>query len=228
VRHIVIQNLEWVIEYWPDLVESRLPMTTKPPRQTREINGEEKELLDAQARIDRYFRTHLAWGESPAPVDVDILQTLLDVLVLADDLAAELGPPAMCPILAPPGPGVLDARPWLRYSLARLHELPDDWCEWAWPTVERIYRRTAGALAEIYHGQTVRVICPWCKGRTAEQPTGGAHTWRVELLPNNEIGIICHGINCDPPADVVSTWLWGKPCWPITTWQRLAHHARTA
>ena len=224
MREIVVANLEWVIEYWPDLIEARLPLTTKPLRQTRTISREEKDLRDAAAHMERYFRNNLAWGESPAPVDVDILQTLLDVMVYADDLAAELGPEVLCPILAPPTLGQLDARPWLSYALARLWELPDEWSEWVWPRVERIYTRTAGALAEIYHGQVVKVVCPWCTGRTEEDPVGGAHTWKVEVLPNNQVAIICHGVNCNPPADQVGTWLWGKPCWPITTWTKLAKH----
>ncbi|MGA5764493.1 hypothetical protein [Nonomuraea bangladeshensis] len=224
MREIVTATLEWVIEYWPDLIEARMPLTTKPLQQTRTISREEKDLRDGQAAIERYWRNSLSWGESPAPLDVDVLQTILDVVVHADDLAAELGPAALCPILAPPALGQLDARPWLTYALARLLELPDEWSEWAWPTVQRVQERAARALGMIYHGQTVKVICPWCEGRTDEQPVGGVHTWRVEVLPGNQIAIVCHGTNCNPPANLVGTWLWGKPCWPITTWQRLAQH----
>lgn len=224
MREIVVANLEWVIEYWPDLIEARLPLATKPLRQTRTISKEEIVLRDAAAQIERYFRNPLSWGESPAPVDVNVLQILFDVVVHADDLAAELGPVTLCPILAPPGLGELDARPWLRYSLARLQELPEEWAEYAWPLIERIHQRAAHALAMLYHGQTVKVVCPWCQGRTDEDPVGGAHTWKVEVLPNNHVAIICHGVNCNPPAEHVGTWLWGKPCWPITTWERLAKH----
>lgn len=224
MRETVVATLEWVIEYWPDLVEARMPLTTKPLRQTRTISAEEIVLRDAQAQMERYFRNNLSWGESPAPVDVDVLQTVLDIVVYADDLAAELGPPAGCRILAPPGLGQLDARPWLHYAMARLGELPDEWAEWASPIVEKIHERTARALGMLYHGQTVKVVCPWCDGRTEENPVGGAHTWSVEVLPSNQVAIVCHGVNCNPPADVVGTWLWGKPCWPITVWERLAHH----
>lgn len=224
MREIVVANLEWVIEYWPDLVESRLPLTTKPLRQTRTFTRDEKDLRDGQAAIERHFRNSLAWGESPAPVDVDILQTLLDVVVYADDLAAELGPECMCPVLAPPGLGDLDARPWLSYALARLHELPDEWHEYAWPVVERMHERAARCLAEIYHGQTVKVFCPWCDGRTQDAPVGGAYTWQVEVLPNNQVAIVCRGVNCNPPVEHVATWLWGQPCWPITSWGKLAAH----
>lgn len=224
MRENVVETLEWVVEYWPDLVDARMPLTTRPLRQTRTISGEEKVLRDADAHIERYFRNSLSWGESPAPVDVDVLQVALDVVVLADDLAAQLGPPACCPILAPPSLGQVDARPWLRYALARLDQLGDDWSDWAWPTVQRIYERTARVLGMLYHGQTVKIVCPWCDGRTPETPVGGSHTWRVEVLPSNEVAIVCHGLNCNPPANTVGTWLWGKPCWPITTWPKLAAH----
>lgn len=228
MRENVVETLEWVVEYWPDLVDARMPLTTRPLQQTRTVSRDEQELRDGQAAIERYFRNPLAWGESPAPVDVDVLQTALDVVVLADDLAAELGPPALCPILAPPRLGQMDARPWLTYALARLTELDDEWSEWAWPIVQRIYERTARVLGMLYHGQTVKVVCPWCSGRTEDAPVGGAFTWRVEVLPGNQIAIVCHGTNCSPPDEQVGTWIWGKPCWPITVWQKLAHHVQTA
>ncbi|MBF8193268.1 hypothetical protein ITP53_47900 [Nonomuraea sp. K274] len=178
--------------------------------------------------MERYFRNNLSWGESPAPVDVDVLQTVLDIVVyaddLADDLAEQLDPATGRPILASPRLGEYDARPWLQYALACLHELPDDVVEWAWPRVQKIHERTARVLGMLYHGQTVKVVCPWCDGRAEEQPVGGAYTWKVEVLPSNQVAIVCHGVNCDPPAEHVATWLWGKPCWPITTWTRLAKH----
>jgi hypothetical protein len=219
----VIETLDWLIEYWPDLLTARLPMATPRPWQQATLSPEAKDRRDEQAQAERAERSIWALGESPAPVDVAVLQTILDGLVRADDLAAALAPPTMCPPLAAPGYGVLDARPWLTYAAARLHELPEAWHEWAEPTVQRMYEQAAKALSMLYTGQTIRVLCPWCGGSTPEQPVGGAWTWRVEVLPGNLVAIVCGGV-CEPPAREVGTWWRGQPCWPIADWGRLAKH----
>ncbi|MEU4234167.1 hypothetical protein AB0F17_58675 [Nonomuraea sp. NPDC026600] len=230
-RTTVVETLDWLIEYWPDLVEARLPMATKRPWQTpAPLDAEGRELRDAAAYLDRYFRNPLGVRESPAPLDVNVLQTILDVLVHADDLAAEL---AEWGQLAPPGVGDLDARPYLRFARARLVDEHDDlgepgpWSEWAEPIVWRMYESVARSLAMLYTGQTIRLLCPWCDGRTPETPVGGAYTWRVVTLPGNQIAIVCHGI-CEPPPREVGTWWGGQPCWPISEWERLARYVRAA
>ena len=220
-----VETLDWLIEYWPDLIEARLPMATRRPWQQAELSTEARQLRDFEARIDWATRNPLALGESPAPLDIAILQTALDVLVAADDLAAALGPECVCPILAPPGPGQLDARPWLRYAHARLDELGEAWQDWAAPKAHRMYEQVARALAMLYTGQTIRVICPWCEGRTPEQPVGGAYTWTVVTLPGDQIAIVCSGV-CEPPPRDVGTWWRGQPCWPLPDWERLAKRVR--
>ncbi|WP_113699169.1 hypothetical protein [Nonomuraea lactucae] len=233
MSHPTIETLDWLIEYWPDLLDARLPMATRRPWQTPTLDAEGKELLDAAAYLDRYFRNPLGVRESPAPLDVNVLQTVLDVLVHADDLAAELGEWSVRPLLASPGMGELDARPYLAYARARLAEEQEDlgepgpWSEWAEPIVHRVYESVARALAMLYTGQTVRVICPWCLGRTAENPIGGEYTWRIHELPGRppQIAIICHG-QCEPPQREVGTWWGGKPCWPLWDWERLAKRVR--
>lgn len=222
-----IETLDWLIEYMPDLVEARLPMATRRPWQQPELNAEQRELRDGEAMIERYFRNELAPGETPAPLDIHVLQTLLDVLVTADDLAASLAPEAMCPMLAPLGPGQLDARPWLRFARARLLDLGESWQAWTAGKVARMYEAVARCLAMLYTGQTIRVICPWCLGRTAEQPIGGVYTWQVVVLPGDQVAIICSGI-CEPPQRQVGTWWGGQPCWPISDWERLAKHVRSS
>ncbi|GGS88375.1 hypothetical protein ACFFV7_51040 [Nonomuraea spiralis] len=229
----VVETLAWLIEYWPDLVEARLPMATRRPQHAGELGEQARAERDVQARLERVERSVLGLGESPAPVDVTVLSTILDVLVRADDLAAELTEPTIAPVLAPPGPGQLDARPYLARAraclLAELHDLdePGPWYALAEPTVHRMYEQVAKALAMLYTGQVVRVTCPWCHGVTPEHPAGGAHTWRVHELPGGQIAIVCHGA-CEPPAREVGTWWGGAPCWPISEWPRLAKLVRAS
>lgn len=228
MTHPVVETLDWLIEYWPDLLEARLPLATRRPWRQPHLTPAAREERDRQAAEERAERNPLAIGESPAPVDVNVLQVALDVLVRADDLAAELGIVTMCPILPPLAYGDLDARPYLRYAAARITE--DDsgaLAEWAAPTVQLMYEQVAKALAMLYTGQTVRVVCPWCRGVTPETPAGGAHTWRVVELPSvpPQIAIMCTGI-CEPSAKEVGTWWGSQPCWPISEWPKLAKRAR--
>ncbi|MFD1940521.1 hypothetical protein ACFSKW_54600, partial [Nonomuraea mangrovi] len=173
----------------------------------------------------------LGLAESPAPVDINVLQTALDVLVRADDLAAELGEWSIEPSPLPPELGELDARPWFRYTRAVLINEhvdlgePGPWHDHATPIVHGMYEQVAQALAMLYTGQVVRVICPWCDGRTITQPAGGAYTWKIHELPGGQIAIVCHGL-CEPPEREVGTWWRGIPCWPISDWERLAKRVR--
>ncbi|MFF0860916.1 hypothetical protein ACFYUV_04085 [Nonomuraea sp. NPDC003560] len=226
-EHAAIESLNWLIEYWPDLLEARLPLATRRPWQTPTLSPEAQEQRDAEARLDRYFRNPLALGESAAPLDVAVLQTALDLIVQADDLAASLAEAAMCPALPSPGLSVTDARPWLAYARARLLDLGEEWQDWAAPHIHRMYEQAAKQLSMLYTGQTIKVLCPWCRGATSAAPAGGTYTWQIVEMPGKppQIAIRCAGI-CEPPQKEVGTWWGGQPCWPIWDWDRLARRAR--
>ncbi|MBG0830531.1 hypothetical protein HS041_22475 [Planomonospora sp. ID67723] len=214
MREEVIADLEWVIEYWEDLVESRIPGTRRPWRQPT-LSAAAREARDAQARVERFERTALSLGESPAPVDVEILTTALSLLVAADDLAAEIAPTVMCPTLPPPGPGDLDARPYLRLVAGNLTE---EFSEHVGETARWMVDQVARALCLVYDGQTLDVECPWCSE---------IGVWRVRELPGGLVAIVCHGV-CEPPAREVGTWWGGQPVWPIADWERLSKHVQAA
>lgn len=217
-RSDVVADLTWAAEYWPDLVEARLPMSTPRPWRQTALDTEARAERDAQARLERIERSALSFGESPAPVDVAILQTALDLLVDADDLAAAAAEHLGLPPLPSPGPGDLDARPYLRFAAARLAELDDEWAEWAAPVARRMAAKIAQALCMVYDGQTLDVVCPWCSE---------AAVWRVQELPGGIVAIVCHGV-CEPPAREVGTWWGGRPVWSIQDWECLARHVQAA
>ncbi|MFI6904869.1 hypothetical protein ACIBKY_26650 [Nonomuraea sp. NPDC050394] len=224
----VVETLDWLIAYWPDLLDARLPMATPRPWQQSEVSATVRAERDAQARVERIERSTFGLGQSPAPVDVSVLQTALDVMVRADDLAAELTEWSIAPPPAPPAHGQLDARPYLEHIRALLLEEqrdledePGPWAALAEPTLTRMYEQVARCLAMLYTGQTVRVVCPWCHGVDVEHPAGGAWTWRVVELPGGQVAIICTGV-CEPPLREVGTWWGGQPCWPLRDWEKLA------
>lgn len=219
---VVVADLEWVMAYWPDLIDARLPMSTPRPWRQPELSPQARTKRDALARIEQAERNPLAIGESPAPVDVSILSTAFDVLITADDLAAVVAEHAGLPVLPPPRLGELDAWPYLAYAAAHMSE---DLADYAAPITARMVDQVARAVCMVYDGQVLDVLCPWCDGRTTETPAGGAKTWRVMLLPGDLVAIVCAGL-CEPSAGDVGTWWHGQPCWPIARWDWLAKRLR--
>lgn len=213
----VVADLEWVMVYWPDLVEARLPLATARRWRQPELSADARAERDAQARAERFERNALG-ADSPAPVDIAVLQTALDVLVYADDLAAAIAEHTGLPVLPPPQLGELDAWPYLAYAAAHLTE---DLVDHAAPIARHMVDQVARAVCMVYDSQVLDVICPWCSGRTPETPTGGARTWRVMLMPGDLVGIVCTG-QCSPPETDVGVWWYGQPCWPIARWTWLA------
>jgi hypothetical protein len=218
----VITDLEWVIAYWPDLTESRLPGTARPWRQP-ELSPEQRAERDHAARIERDERAGFALGESPAPVDVGVLDLLVDIIWDADDIAAKVADEIMCPRLPPPSTAYADARPYLDFAARHFDEAGG---MYLLPSVAKQARAMVDAIARalclVYDGQRLDVICIWCEGRTELAPVGGERTWRVRELPGQLIAIVCESGTCEPESRYVGTWWRGKPCWPVSEWDWLA------
>jgi hypothetical protein len=223
----VIADLDWVIAYWPDLTESRLPGTARPWRQP-ELSPEQRAERDHAARIEKAERSDDAWGETPAPVDVGVLDLMADILWDADDIAGKVADGIMCPRLAPPTTALADARPFLDFA-ARHFAHANLWVDDV-PDMARKARGMVDAIARalclVYDGQRLDVECPWCEGRTELAPVGGERTWRVRELPGGLVAIVCESGTCEPPGKDVGTWWRGKPCWPTSEWEWLAKHVQ--
>lgn len=217
-----VTDLRWVAEYWPDLVEQRLPGTARPWRQP-ELSPEQRAERDHAARIERLERTGLAPGESPAPVDVAVLDLLASLLCDADLAHEHVAQSAGIDRLAPPSSAFADARPYLAYAAEHLPAVVDDLVRQAVAQIaRRMVDQVAHALCLVYDGQRLDVICPWCAGRTEAAPVGGEKTWRVRELPGTLVAIVCESGLCEPPSRDVGTWWRGRPCWPVSEWDWLA------
>lgn len=119
-------------------------------------------------------------GESPAPADVAVMDLLAEAFTLADELAelTACGLPAARSAFE-------DPRPRLAAVIGRL-QAGGRGVEHA-TTVERrcddMTVRIHTQLGLIPDGQLLRgAVCPFCRGRTAQRPNGGAATWRFRLL----------------------------------------------
>ena len=218
----VIADLEWVIAYWPDLTEARLPGTARPWRQP-ELSPEQRAERDHAARIERDERGAWALGESPAPVDVGVLDLLASLLMDADIVHEMVAQAAGVERLDPPTTAFADARPYLAFAAEHLMDVPLS------PTFDEVARLARGmkqdiarTLCLVYDGQRLDVICIWCEGRTELAPVGGEKTWRVRELPGDLVAIVCESGTCEPESRFVGTWWRGRPCWPTSEWTWLA------
>jgi hypothetical protein len=220
----VIADLEWVAAYWPDLTEARLPGTARPWRQP-ELTPDQRAERDHQARIERAERADWALGESPAPVDVGVLDLLASLLMDADIMHEAVAQAAGVERLDPPSSAFADARPYLAFAVKHLPAItsadPEVMHEVA-HTARGMVQQIARALCLMFDGQRLDVVCPWCMGRTELALVGGERTWRVRELPGGLMAIVCESGTCEPPSKDVGTWWRQRPCWPMSEWDWLA------
>lgn len=225
-------DLYWLADHTPDLAEARLKGTPRPWRQSQAWDSETRAAMDAAARAERAERSDAAIGEHPAPLHLDTMELLVDLLATADWLAELVSQHAGVERLPTPASSFADPVPYLRHAA---HWLQDAYV--AEPAVAfyveresaRLRTEVSVALNLVTDGQTLKAECPWCCGVTETHPGGGAFTLRVRTLPGGETAIVCHGL-CDPPESDVGAWWRGKPAWPLATegaWlaDRLARHA---
>ena len=219
-------DLAWLIDVTPGLAESRIRGTDQPWRPA-DLTPQARAERDRQARAEFAERSAKAPGEHPSPVHEHLVDLFADVVIAAERLAENLTQPAWCPMIAPPSSAFADPRPYLRLALACLPLVDDeDLLAWAATGARCMVTAVATATGEVYVGQHLDVVCPWCRGVTPETPAGGARTWRVRELPGGQTAIVCEGV-CEPPLRDVGTWWHGQPCWPMREWDWLAGRLRT-
>ncbi|WP_067184563.1 hypothetical protein [Microtetraspora niveoalba] len=209
--------------YWLDFLEARFPGTPRPSH-PRVLTREDRARRDELARVERAERVLVMPGEHPAPLHLDVSQAADELAEWAYWCAVRVAEAIMRPVPAPPQ-GLEDVQQVLDFA-ARLIVEADFVCA----GLAEELASTARWIAEsIYHhlhlrpdGQVITVICPWCKGITEDEPLGGAYTWRVRVLPGDQVAIVCESGSCEPPLREVGTWWGGRPCWPLPDWGRLA------
>lgn len=227
----VIADLEFAAAHWEDLTTARLPLDAGLPwHGLTLLPAALLDERDTQAWAERLERSQLAIGESPAPLNLGVLDTMTGIARWADWLAGHIATPWN---ETPPPLGVsgtLDPRPALMYAAQRLtwiagladDETAAEWIDWAAPVARRMVADLYRTLSLRLDGQLLPMRCPWCI------TLAGGPTWRVRILPSSppEIAIMCEG-DCEPPLREVDTWWQGRPCWLLPNWGRLAHRFLT-
>jgi len=227
------RDIMWLSERWDDLVQSRLKGTSRPWRQPV-LTPEAREALDAQARIEKHERSAIASGEHPAPVHVDVLDVLEEILDRAHTLHEHVADTIGKPRLTKPRTIAGDITPHLAFIHAHLVTAvvaDPDMLDAVGDVVAELREIAARQLGEMYDGQTLAGVCPFCHGKTPTHPTGGAHTLRVRMVrlerakdPDyREPAIVCGNELCQPNEQQCGTWHHGRPAWPMLEWTWLAN-----
>lgn len=214
-RALVI--LRVVIDRWPDFVEAKTKGTPRP----------------SVARRPRH-RDELGEGEGygcvPAPLHLDILDSMATIVAWSDMLHEHVAQTVGHPRLEPAASALADPRPFLEYVVALLPEAAESDPEITDAVLdkgERMQSIIIAGLGEIFDGQTLNAICPFCVGQTFKRP--GERTLRVRLVPSRvtegelEFVIVCENPDgCRPFAAECDMWVKGNPAWPWSQWEWLA------
>lgn len=203
---------------WPDLVESRLKGT---PRITQ----------SRPARNPNDLEPGEGLGSLPAPIHLDILDAMASIVMWADMLHELVAQTVGHDRLEPAVSALADPRPFLRYVEALLPEaagMDDEIVEAVTEKAERMRSLLLGKLGEVYDGQRLEAVCPFCVGRTFEK-LAGERTLYVRVVPvatgheGLETVVVCENtVGCTPFARECDMWVRGAPAWPIHRWGWLA------
>lgn len=220
-------DMAWITEALPDLHQLRLPGSRR--RVTRRtLSPAAREALDQLTRAERAERRpgERILGASAAPVTVDIIDTVAEILSDAVELADRISWNAGVVDIEPPSTGY-DFRALGRH-LAHIGEhLPaaaavdPDALTLASRFAARARRVLASRLQEIFDGQVLTTLCAWCHGATTRAPAGGQRTLTVRLVAGEPL-IVCTSDACEPPEQDCGTWLKGRPAWREAEWEWLA------
>ncbi|MFG2002312.1 hypothetical protein ACGFNU_24480 [Spirillospora sp. NPDC048911] len=221
-----MRDLAEAAELVTSLALLRDPAAYRPWREPA-LTPDQRAELDHAARAERAERVADAPGEHTDAARPEILDALSGVLWRAESLAWHLSRAAWCPVL-PLAAADADPRPYLARAVSVLPTAVTGWQNgteiawWAADEAAAMLADLAATLGLMTDGQHLRLVCPWCGGRTEQVPTGGAWTWRVRHLPGDLVAIVCEGGMCEPPSKDVGTWWRGCPAWPLAEWEWLA------
>lgn len=219
----VLRHVDFVVAYWPDLLEARIPGTRRRWAQTRTR-------AESRQHASMHHDEVAALTRAPAPVHLDVLDTIVDVVKISHTLADAVAQLAGVDRLPPPSSAYADPRPYL--DLVKRHFDAAAEADGGWIvdaaldphddcSIVRARNRTASALRLVLSGQVLDADCPWCGNRPLrlEEHAG---EWLV----------VCRSRRvCEPPETDCGTWVKDRPAWPPEEWEWLArriNHTREA
>ncbi|GAA3223155.1 hypothetical protein [Actinocorallia longicatena] len=211
-------DLKLVGECWPALQELLDPQAWAP-RQPSFLTAEQRAELDYQARIEQWERIDVAPGahrDAARAEFIDLTAAIrAEAYEVADTIAWALIRPPWLPHTRPRQS--IDHH--LEFAHRHFGQVTDLLVsEWVVARARDMAAQCGRALALAYDGQTLKTVCPWCKGGLAGTPS-----LRVRILPHGDIAVICESdIPCEPPSRKTGTWWKGRPAWAFQDWTWLA------
>ncbi len=209
-----LADLFWLADHADDLLEVRFKGTSRPWRENSAPDPEQRARADEQAAAERADRNPLSIGEHPAPVHVDTLDLLVNVLATADDLAERVAQAAGVDRLPYPTSSFVSAEPYLRHAAAWLQPAAGALPELLGYVAEeaaRLRALVATHLHELTHGQTLKARCPWCHGGVH-----GGFTLRVRQMGERTV-VVCESGTCEPDEADCGLRHRGHPAWDLAT-----------
>lgn len=207
-------DLLWLADRAHDIAEARLKGTSRPWQQPADLEPDKREERDAHARLERAERSTLSIGEHPAPLHLDVLDLLVDLLATADDLAEKVAQAAGVDRMPPAASATADPEPYLRHAAAHLAaaiEADSQLGKYVEEEASRLRYDVAKHLGEFTYGQRLMALCPWCHGGIHQ-----GYTLRVREVQGIP-AVVCESGTCEPPEADCGTWLGNKPAWPLDT-----------
>lgn len=211
-----LADLFWLAEHADDLSEARLKGTPRRWHEAvEETDPEKRAQRAAHAAAEHADRSVLAIGEHPAPLHVEMLDLLVDLLATADDLAEQIAQAAGVDRLPAAPSSFADPVPYLRHAAA-----------WLKPAVEADSRLLAHVESETARlrsliaaclgdnlGNCLRNTCPFCKGGAHQARTLRFRIVKSELDRKPDLAIVCESDVCEPPESFVGQWVGKRPAW---------------
>lgn len=207
-------DLLWLADHADDIMDARLKGSSRPWKQPADLDADQREERDAHARTERAERSTLSIGEHPAPLHLDVLDLLVDLLATADDLAERVAQAAGVDRMTPATSVSTDPAPYLRHAAAHLvmaYQTDPQLARYVETEASRLRYDVAKELGEFVYGQRLLAHCPWCNGGIHQ-----GYTLRVREV-HGTAAVVCESGTCQPPEADCGTWLRGMPAWPLDT-----------
>jgi len=235
-----LATLQKIIDRWPDLITSRIKGTPRPTIPGTHLGDRGRERMNQQRRDDIANADDRAPGKSIAPLHIDILDLMTKLLTDAHTLANHVMQTTGQQPLPPPISTAMSPRPYLKRIIEFLPQAcadDEDMLEAITEKADLIHDEILMALGEVFDGQRLNAVCPFCMGQTSKR-LAGELTMRVRIRdigtnehPNlAEFLVVCENPDgmCQPFAREVDTWVGTNPAWRYPRWPWLAKQLHTA
>lgn len=208
----VAADLRYLADRYDDFHDARLKGTPRPWQQPVVLSVAVADRLEA-AR-EHADRTELAIGDHAAPLHLDVMDALVDLLATAADLAARVAQEAGVDPLRTPGSTSDDPTPYLRLTADHIPGIGYQLLEHVAEEVTRLRSVADRHLGELTTGQQLLAVCPWCRGVTETHPGGGDFTLRIRQA-GADVLVVCEGGGCEPSEADCGLRHRGHPAWDL-------------